>query len=121
MYLLHGLFRVESRHKIDPRSGHVGCVVDRVALRQVFFEYFGFPCQSSFHQLLHNHHRSSRAGTIGQQWPTYQEKKKKKKKKKRKKKRERSQNDYARWKRSDMRRSCHTQFRGSVWKFSWRK
>jgi hypothetical protein len=27
-------------------------VVDRVALGQVFSEYFGFPCQSSFHQLL---------------------------------------------------------------------
>jgi hypothetical protein len=27
-------------------------VVDKVALGQVFFEYFGFPCQSSFHQLL---------------------------------------------------------------------
>jgi hypothetical protein len=39
---------------------------------QVFSEYFGFPCQSSFHQLLHKHHRSSGAGTIGQQWPTYQ-------------------------------------------------
>jgi hypothetical protein len=30
-------------------------VVDKVALGQVFFEYFGFPRQSSFHQLLHNH------------------------------------------------------------------
>jgi hypothetical protein len=40
---------------------------------QVFSEYFGFPFQSSLHQLLHNHHhRSSGAGTIGQQWPTYQ-------------------------------------------------
>jgi hypothetical protein len=29
---------------------------DKVALRQVFSEYFGFPCQSSFHQFLHNHH-----------------------------------------------------------------
>jgi hypothetical protein len=47
-------------------------VVDKVALEQVFSEYFGFPCQSSFHQLLHNHHRSSGAGTIGQQCPTYQ-------------------------------------------------
>jgi hypothetical protein len=29
---------------------------------QVFSEYFGFPCQSSFHQLLHNHpHLSSGA------------------------------------------------------------
>jgi hypothetical protein len=27
-------------------------VVDKVALVQVFSEYFGFPCQSSFHQLL---------------------------------------------------------------------
>jgi hypothetical protein len=25
-------------------------VVDKVALGQVFSEYFGFPCQSSFHQ-----------------------------------------------------------------------
>jgi hypothetical protein len=46
--------------------------MDNVALGQVFSEYFGFPCQSSFHQLLHNHHHlSSGAGTIGQQWPTY--------------------------------------------------
>jgi hypothetical protein len=61
------------RPGFDPRSGHVGFVVDKVALGQVFSEYFGFPCQSSFHQLLHNHHHlSSGAGTIGQQWPTYQ-------------------------------------------------
>jgi hypothetical protein len=34
---------------------------------QVISEYVGFPCQSSFHQLLHNHrHLSSGAGTIGQ-------------------------------------------------------
>jgi hypothetical protein len=26
-----------------------------VALGQVFFENFGFPCQSTFHLLLHNH------------------------------------------------------------------
>jgi uncharacterized protein YihD (DUF1040 family) len=32
----------------------VGFVVDKMALGQVFSEYFGFPCQSSFHQLLHN-------------------------------------------------------------------
>jgi hypothetical protein len=25
------------------------------ALGQVFSEYFGFPCQSSFHQFLHHH------------------------------------------------------------------
>jgi hypothetical protein len=34
----------------------VGFVVDKVALVQVSYEYFGFPYQSSFHQLLHNHH-----------------------------------------------------------------
>jgi hypothetical protein len=48
-------------------SGHVGFVVDKVALGQVFSKYFGFPCQSSFHQFLHNdHHVSSGAGTTGQ-------------------------------------------------------
>jgi hypothetical protein len=41
----------------------VGFVVDKVALGQIFFEYFGFPCQSSFHQFLYNHnHLSSGAG-----------------------------------------------------------
>jgi hypothetical protein len=56
-----------------PGSGHVGSVMDKVALGQVFSEYFGFPCQSSFHQLLHNHpHLSSGGCTIGQKWPQYQ-------------------------------------------------
>jgi hypothetical protein len=31
-----------------------------VALGQVFSEYFGLPCQFSFHRLLHNHHRYNR-------------------------------------------------------------
>jgi hypothetical protein len=46
----------------------MGFVVYKVALGQVFSEYFfGFPCQSSFHQFLHNHHHlSSVAGTLGQ-------------------------------------------------------
>jgi hypothetical protein len=30
----------------------VGFVVDKVALGQVFSEYFGFPCHS-FHHILH--------------------------------------------------------------------
>jgi uncharacterized protein YcbX len=34
---------------------HVGFVVDKAALEQIFSEYFGFPCQSSFHQFLHHH------------------------------------------------------------------
>jgi hypothetical protein len=38
-------------------SSHVGFVVDKVALGQDFSEYFGFRCQSSFHQFLHNHHQ----------------------------------------------------------------
>jgi hypothetical protein len=36
------------RFGFEPRSGHVGFVVDRVALGQVFSKYFGFPCQFSF-------------------------------------------------------------------------
>jgi hypothetical protein len=48
-------------------SSHVGFVMDRVALGLVFSEHFVFPCQSSLHQFLHNHHHlSSGAGTIGQ-------------------------------------------------------
>jgi hypothetical protein len=38
-----------------PGSGEVGFVVDKVALGQVFSEYFGFPCQSLFYQFLHHH------------------------------------------------------------------
>jgi hypothetical protein len=47
-----------------PRSGHVGFVVDKAALGQVFSEYFGFSCQAS-DRLLHTHHYPV-AGTIGQ-------------------------------------------------------
>jgi hypothetical protein len=51
---------------VRARSGHVRFVADKVALGQVFSEYFGFPCQFPFHRLLHNHHLSYGAGTIGQ-------------------------------------------------------
>jgi hypothetical protein len=38
-----------------------------VALGQVFSDNFGFPCQSTFHGLLHTrHHLSSAVGTTGQ-------------------------------------------------------
>jgi hypothetical protein len=48
-------------------SDHVGFVVHKVALGQVSSEYLGFPSQSSFHQLLDNHHHlSSGAGKTGQ-------------------------------------------------------
>jgi hypothetical protein len=36
--------------------GQVGFVVDKVALGRVFSEYFGFPRQSSFHQIFHHNH-----------------------------------------------------------------
>jgi hypothetical protein len=39
-------------------SGQVGFVVNKEALGQVFSEYFGFPCQSSFHQILHHHNHA---------------------------------------------------------------
>jgi hypothetical protein len=54
------------RPGFEPRSGHVGFVVDKVTLGHVFSEYFGFPCQFAFHRLLHTHHLSSGAVTIGQ-------------------------------------------------------
>jgi hypothetical protein len=41
--------------RFDPRKGYAGLVVDHVALGLVFSEYFGFPCQFSFLQLLHIH------------------------------------------------------------------
>jgi hypothetical protein len=42
-------------------------MVDKVAMGQVFSEYFGFPCEFLFHLLLHTHHHlPSGAGTIDQ-------------------------------------------------------
>jgi hypothetical protein len=56
LQLQSGLLELFTRRPgFDPGSGQVGFVVDKVALCQVFSEYFGFPCQPSFHQLLHNH------------------------------------------------------------------
>jgi hypothetical protein len=56
----------ERQPGFEHRSVHVGFVVDKVALGQVFSEYFRFPCQFSFYRLLHIHHLSSRADKIGQ-------------------------------------------------------
>jgi hypothetical protein len=53
--------------RFDPRSGYVGFVVDKVELGQVSSEHFGFPCQFSFHRLLHTHHHP---GLV--QCPAYQ-------------------------------------------------
>jgi hypothetical protein len=46
------------------RADHVGFVEDKVALGQVFYDYFSFPCQLSFHQILH-HYNHPGFGTIG--------------------------------------------------------
>jgi hypothetical protein len=55
------------RPGFEPGSGNVGFVADKVALGQVFSEYFGFPCQFVFHRLFHSHHHlSSGAGAVGQ-------------------------------------------------------
>jgi hypothetical protein len=52
------------RPGFDPKSSHVRFVVKKVALGQVCSEYFGFPCQSSLHEMLHTH-LLSWAGIIG--------------------------------------------------------
>jgi hypothetical protein len=57
---------VSRRPGFEPRSGHVGFVVDKVALGQVLSENVRFPCQFSLHRLLHTHHLSSGAGTADQ-------------------------------------------------------
>jgi hypothetical protein len=44
-----------SAGRIFVRAEYVEIVVDKAVLGQVFSEYFGFPCQSSFHQFLHHH------------------------------------------------------------------
>jgi hypothetical protein len=38
----------------EPGSSHLGFVVDKVAMGQVFSEYYSFPCPS-LHRLLHTH------------------------------------------------------------------
>jgi hypothetical protein len=46
--------------RVRVRAEHVGFVVDKAALGQVFSEYFGFSCQS-FHQFLHHHNHPGMA------------------------------------------------------------
>jgi hypothetical protein len=54
------------RLRFDPNSNHLAVVGNKVVLAQVSSEYYGFPCQFSFHRLLHTHHHlSSGAGTVG--------------------------------------------------------
>jgi hypothetical protein len=54
------------RPGFEPKSVHVGFVVDKGAPRQVFSEYFRFSYQFEFHRLLHTDHLSSVASTIGE-------------------------------------------------------
>jgi hypothetical protein len=53
------------RPGFDPRSSHVGFVVDKVEMEQVSFEYFGLSRQFSPHQIFHIH-LTSGADTGGQ-------------------------------------------------------
>jgi hypothetical protein len=41
------------RSRFEPRLGNVGFMVDKVALGQVFYQYFSFLCQFSLRQLFH--------------------------------------------------------------------
>jgi hypothetical protein len=41
--------------RIRARSDHVGFVAHKMPIGQIFSEYFGFPCLSSFHQILRPH------------------------------------------------------------------
>jgi hypothetical protein len=41
-------------------------MVDKAAQGKFFSEYLGLLCQLSFYRLLHTHHLSSGAGTVGQ-------------------------------------------------------
>jgi hypothetical protein len=42
------------------KLGHEEFVVDKVTLGQIFSKYFGFSCQSSFHQILYPHNHPGR-------------------------------------------------------------
>jgi hypothetical protein len=55
----------ESRPGLAPRSVHVGFVVDKMALGQVFSESFGFPPSVSFHRCSIFTHISSGWWTMG--------------------------------------------------------
>jgi hypothetical protein len=41
------------RPRFDPKPVHVGYVMNEMAMEQVFFEYFGFPCKYHFTSALY--------------------------------------------------------------------
>jgi hypothetical protein len=47
--------------RVRVRAEHVVFVVEKLVLGQVSSEYFGFSCQSSFHQFLNHHNHPGRA------------------------------------------------------------
>jgi hypothetical protein len=51
----------------------MGFIVDSTALGKDFFEYFGFPCHFSCHQILNVSHLSCEAATVGHLCHEYQE------------------------------------------------
>jgi hypothetical protein len=53
------------RPEFDPWSSHVGFVVSKVSLEQVFSEYFSFHYRFSFNRLLHFRHLPSGADITG--------------------------------------------------------
>jgi hypothetical protein len=55
--LVQGLTHQQGRSVAQAVSPgwHVGFVVDKAVLGQVFSEYFRFPCPPSFHQFLQHH------------------------------------------------------------------
>jgi hypothetical protein len=57
------------RPGFEPGSGQVGFVVDKVALGQNFSEYFGFPYQFLYHQILHPHNHPGQVQEANY-WPT---------------------------------------------------
>jgi hypothetical protein len=54
------------RTGFDPKSRHMGFMVDKMALGQVFSQYFSFPSQFLLNQMFLHSQLSFGAGTIGQ-------------------------------------------------------
>jgi hypothetical protein len=51
----HGNYKSKANKILKEKLAEESNRWTKVALGQVFSENFGFPCQSTFHLLLHNH------------------------------------------------------------------
>jgi hypothetical protein len=58
--------------RIRSQVGLCGICLGQCGTVTCISECFSFPCQFSFHRLLHTHHLSTGAGTVGQMGPTCQ-------------------------------------------------